>query len=58
MGGAHLSDNVMSKTPSWMKVQDRAHWGYSSIRTTNDQLEFKYIRDTDGAVHDYFTLKM
>ena len=58
MGGAHLSQGIMSMTPKWIEFQDHQFWGYSSIKTTSDQLEFQFIRDTDGVVFDYFMLQL
>ena len=58
MAGALLNENQMSVTPKWIEFQDRQFWGYSSIQIVGNQLEFQFIRDTDGAVRDHFMLEL
>ena len=49
--------NFSPNTPSWIAVEDKEHFGYSRFTSNATSLEFQFIRDSDGQVHDSFTLK-
>ena len=57
MAGQSLSQNLKPQTPSWIKMADDKHFGYSRFVANTTMLFFEYVRN-DGSIPDSFQLKM
>ena len=56
MAGQSLSQNLAPQAPSWIKMADDHHFGYSRFVANATSLFFEYVRN-DGTVPDSFNLK-
>ena len=57
MAGQSLSQNLKPLTPSWIKMVDDHHFGYSRFVANSTTLFFEYVRN-DGTIPDSFYLKV
>ena len=57
MAGQSLSQNLRPLTPTWIKMADDKHFGYSRFVVNSTMLFFEYVRN-DGTVPDNFHLSL